>query len=180
MTSTTHHHMFSVPTSSSDTQMIASSTVPAAATVSETNASSGGELPTKVLKTVRVIFDYAPTSAEELEIKEGDTVDVFDMQPDGWWYGQSKGKKGYFPSNFVQDGDAAPAKSEPEQGSRENGASGTKCTATFDYDAVDENELSFKEGDVIDLISQAPDGWWFGSLRGRQGLFPSNYVQMQQ
>ena len=39
-----------------------------------------------------------------------------------------------------------------------------------------EGELEFKRGDVIEVLERNDDGWWKGSLNGRQGIFPSNYV----
>ena len=44
----------------------------------------------------------------------------------------------------------------------------------------DEDELDFAKGDVIELLSRSYRGdsdWWFGSLRGAFGKFPSNYVR---
>ena len=41
----------------------------------------------------------------------------------------------------------------------------------------DPNDLSFHSGDVIEIISETNPDWWTGKLKGRQGLFPSNYVE---
>lgn len=52
-------------------------------------------------------------------------------------------------------------------------------TALYDYAATQEGDLSFKQGDVIEIISrtQNPNEWWTGKVNGRQGQFPGNYVQ---
>ncbi|XP_071844159.1 unconventional myosin-Ie-like isoform X1 [Apostichopus japonicus] len=52
-----------------------------------------------------------------------------------------------------------------------------RCKAIYDYDAQDTDELSFIVGDVIDIILEDPSGWWRGRLRGREGVFPNNYIQ---
>ncbi|ELP90000.1 hypothetical protein EIN_403140 [Entamoeba invadens IP1] len=53
------------------------------------------------------------------------------------------------------------------------------CKALYDYDAQDENELSIKEGDVINIIKKdESSGWWTGELHAKTGLFPSNYVTL--
>mmetsp|Transcript_9470 Transcript_9470/g.13046 ORF Transcript_9470/g.13046 Transcript_9470/m.13046 type:complete len:514 (+) Transcript_9470:59-1600(+) len=53
-----------------------------------------------------------------------------------------------------------------------------KARAVFDYDATEENELSFKEGDIL-LITRTDDsGWWVGKLDGKVGLFPGNYCEL--
>jgi LAS seventeen-binding protein 1/2 len=41
----------------------------------------------------------------------------------------------------------------------------------------DPNDLSFHAGDVIDITAETNADWWTGSHRGKQGLFPSNYVE---
>uniref|UniRef100_A0A8C8VII6 Myosin IE n=1 Tax=Pelusios castaneus TaxID=367368 RepID=A0A8C8VII6_9SAUR len=48
--------------------------------------------------------------------------------------------------------------------------------ALYAYDAQDTDELSFNANDVIEIIKEDPSGWWTGRLRGKQGLFPNNYV----
>ncbi|XP_023568426.1 unconventional myosin-Ie [Octodon degus] len=51
-----------------------------------------------------------------------------------------------------------------------------QCKALYAYDAQDTDELSFNANDVIDIVKEDPSGWWTGRLRGKQGLFPNNYV----
>ncbi|CAJ1061297.1 myosin IEb [Xyrichtys novacula] len=52
-----------------------------------------------------------------------------------------------------------------------------QCRALYAYDAQDTDELSFNTDDVIELLTEDPSGWWFGRLRGREGMFPGNYVE---
>jgi myosin-1 len=51
-----------------------------------------------------------------------------------------------------------------------------RCRAIYTYEAQDTDELSFNEGDIIEIIREDPSGWWQGQLRKRSGSFPSNYV----
>lgn len=51
------------------------------------------------------------------------------------------------------------------------------CRALWAYDAQDTDELSFNADDVIEIVSEDASGWWFGRLRGREGMFPGNYVE---
>lgn len=50
----------------------------------------------------------------------------------------------------------------------------------FPYAAVNEDELTLSEGDIVNIVSKdAPDrGWWKGELHGKVGLFPDNFVQL--
>jgi hypothetical protein len=45
---------------------------------------------------------------------------------------------------------------------------------------LDDDELSFQKGDLIQVNSSGEDaGWWYGSLVGceKSGMLPGNYVQ---
>ncbi|GAA5882323.1 hypothetical protein JCM16303_004071 [Sporobolomyces ruberrimus] len=52
-----------------------------------------------------------------------------------------------------------------------------QCTALYDYSSEDPDDLNFNEGDRITLIEIVSDDWWKGELRGKRGIFPSNYAQ---
>ncbi|XP_060767907.1 unconventional myosin-Ie isoform X1 [Neoarius graeffei] len=51
-----------------------------------------------------------------------------------------------------------------------------QCKALYAYDAQDTDELSFNADDIIEIVMEDASGWWTGRLRGKQGLFPNNYV----
>jgi len=50
--------------------------------------------------------------------------------------------------------------------------------ALYDYDADDRTSLSFRSGDVIQVITQLESGWWDGVINGVRGWFPSNYCDV--
>ena len=50
------------------------------------------------------------------------------------------------------------------------------CEAKFDFYGQDDSQLSFKKGDIIQVISRLDSGWWDGICNGQRGWFPSNYV----
>uniref|UniRef100_A0A8C9THF7 Osteoclast-stimulating factor 1 n=1 Tax=Scleropages formosus TaxID=113540 RepID=A0A8C9THF7_SCLFO len=52
-----------------------------------------------------------------------------------------------------------------------------QCRALYAYDAQDTDELSFNADDIIDIINEDASGWWMGRLRGKEGMFPGNYVE---
>ena len=56
------------------------------------------------------------------------------------------------------------------------------CKALYDFEASNNSELSFKKGDIINVIrtktpSGGDDGWWEGEIHGNRGLFPSLVVE---
>jgi son of sevenless-like protein len=49
--------------------------------------------------------------------------------------------------------------------------------ARFDFDASDPSALSFRAGDLIEVITMLESGWWDGMLGETRGWFPSNFVE---
>uniref|UniRef100_A0A8B9YRQ4 CD2 associated protein n=1 Tax=Bos mutus grunniens TaxID=30521 RepID=A0A8B9YRQ4_BOSMU len=52
------------------------------------------------------------------------------------------------------------------------------CRTLFAYEGTNEDELTFKEGEIIQLISKetGETGWWKGELNGKEGVFPDNFA----
>ncbi|NWT61715.1 LASP1 protein, partial [Erythrocercus mccallii] len=70
---------------------------------------------------------------------------------------------------------AAPASSQ------RNGPAGggKRFRAIYDYNAADEDEVSFQDGDTIINVQQIDDGWMYGTVErtGDIGMLPANYVE---
>uniref|UniRef100_A0A8D0D535 Osteoclast-stimulating factor 1 n=1 Tax=Sander lucioperca TaxID=283035 RepID=A0A8D0D535_SANLU len=49
--------------------------------------------------------------------------------------------------------------------------------ALYSFHAEEKDELEFNAGDVIKVLESSDQAWWKGMLRGKTGLFPSNYTQ---
>merc|ERR1712083_962256 len=58
-------------------------------------------------------------------------------------------------------------------------AHGVTAIALYDYQAAADDEISFDPNDVITNIEMVDEGWWLGECHGKFGLFPANYVQIQ-
>ncbi|KAG0664278.1 hypothetical protein C6P45_000652 [Maudiozyma exigua] len=54
--------------------------------------------------------------------------------------------------------------------------------APADYQAQAQGDLSFPAGAQITIVQRTADAneWWTGSYNGQQGVFPGNYVQINQ
>ena len=51
--------------------------------------------------------------------------------------------------------------------------------ALCDYNARSHKELTFKRGDVLQVIEKTPDGnWWDGLIQGRRGFIPVAFVKI--
>ena len=120
----------------------------------------------------------------------------------------SRGESGLFPSNYVElveNGTSEQTSTPAEEAASlppaaSHGSAGKVATATaqYDYEAAEDNELSFPDGaKITDIVSLSPlfraaegvanndqefpdDDWFFGHYGGRSGLFPSNYVQLDE
>ena len=71
-------------------------------------------------------------------------------------------------------GQAAPLQPMP---SGTTAATVSRVRALFDFVPSEPGELEFKKGDVIAVLESVYKDWWRGSLKGKTGIFPLNYVE---
>lgn len=76
-------------------------------------------------------------------------------------------------------GDAPPARSpRPSPATTPTRSAQPSCQALYDFDAENDGELSFRENDIIMLREQLDENWFRGSVGGKSGIFPVNYVNV--
>ena len=49
----------------------------------------------------------------------------------------------------------------------------------FEYDAKEDDELTMNVGDIITNVVRVSDGWSEGTLNGKRGMFPDNFVKVR-
>ncbi|KAJ3842039.1 hypothetical protein EV361DRAFT_136377 [Lentinula raphanica] len=54
-----------------------------------------------------------------------------------------------------------------------------KAKALWGYNegGEDPQDLSFRAGDIIEIVQETNPDWWTGRFKGREGLFPATYVE---
>ncbi|KAG8213159.1 SH3-domain-containing protein [Butyriboletus roseoflavus] len=48
---------------------------------------------------------------------------------------------------------------------------------SYNEDGAEANDLSFAAGETVEIVTEKNEDWWLGKARGKEGLFPSNYVE---
>lgn len=48
--------------------------------------------------------------------------------------------------------------------------------ALYDFEALEDDELGFRSGEVVEVLDSSNPSWWTGRLHNKLGLFPANYV----
>nr|XP_057947605.1 growth factor receptor-bound protein 2a [Doryrhamphus excisus] len=52
--------------------------------------------------------------------------------------------------------------------------------ALYDFEPLEEGDLAFKKGDLVEVLDGSNNNWWKGVCNGKTGMFPSTYVTPQK
>jgi hypothetical protein len=92
--------------------------------------------------------------------------------------GETAAPAGSTPSTTASVSVAAPSVSVTVK-KEESSAGNQEVVALYDYEATEEGELTFAEGERLTLLEQDDSGWWKGKTsKGLVGVFPSNFVEL--
>ncbi|KAI9262560.1 hypothetical protein EDC94DRAFT_608483 [Helicostylum pulchrum] len=122
----------------------------------------------KYVQVSKALYDYEARTEDELSIRQDDVLYVIDKEDQDWWKaelkqvtGEEQGPIGLVPAEYMQE--VTPI---------------GRVRAEYDYVAQQEEELSFEEGEEMDLLETDDPDWYLVKLaNGQIGLAPSNYVE---
>ncbi|XP_069022897.1 SH3 domain-containing protein 19 [Embiotoca jacksoni] len=130
-------------------------------------------------QTVQAVHNFTPEGPGELGLRAGDVVTMVEQMDSEWYRGTCRGSTGFFPINYVKVLSSSP-KPLPERKAKPPPAavSGPRCVARFDFEGEHGGELSFSEGDVIQLKEYVGQDWARGQVGVFIGIFPLNFVEV--
>ncbi|XP_014673082.1 PREDICTED: SH3 domain-containing protein 19-like [Priapulus caudatus] len=117
----------------------------------------------------RARFDFDAEQDDELAFSEGATIALRERVSNDWLRGELAGRTGIFPSVYVEIVEDLPREV------MQRSCAGRVATAMYDFDGR-ENELTFKQGDEVTLVSKVNDDWLVGHFHGNEGRFPAAFV----
>ncbi|NXU71446.1 SH319 protein, partial [Oreotrochilus melanogaster] len=118
------------------------------------------------------LHDFTAETKDDLSFKKGDYIQILEQVDSEWYRGRLNDKEGIFPVVFVQ---TCSARVELPQSV---GGKKGKAKALYDFHGENEDELSFKAGDVITELESVDEDWMSGEMQGKSGIFPKNFVQI--
>ena len=64
------------------------------------------------LPTAVAIYDYKSQANDELDLKEGEVVEIVSKDASGWWTGRLRGRQGLFPGTYVSEQATGPVRTD--------------------------------------------------------------------
>uniref|UniRef100_A0AAY4C928 Intersectin-1 n=1 Tax=Denticeps clupeoides TaxID=299321 RepID=A0AAY4C928_9TELE len=117
----------------------------------------------------QALYPWRAKKDNHLNFNKSDVITVLEQQ-DMWWFGEVQGQRGWFPKSYVK------LISGPITTAINRKSSCLEYIAMYTYESNEQGDLTFQQGDVITVTKKEGD-WWTGTVAGKSGVFPSNYVK---
>ncbi|XP_035390788.1 intersectin-1 isoform X2 [Electrophorus electricus] len=146
----------------------------------------------------QALYPWRAKKDNHLNFNKSDVITVLEQQ-DMWWFGEVQGQRGWFPKSYVKlisgpvrksmsiesgSSDSPPSMKRPSPSPNKPMDLGeavclhvpSEYLAMYTYESSEQGDLTFQQGEVIAVLRKEGD-WWTGTVGGRTGVFPSNYVK---
>jgi len=111
---------------------------------------------------VKCLFEFPAETENDLHILPGDLIKITKVVNQDWFQGIANGKKGQFPSAFVEQ-------------STEMFHVGIAISS---FEAQQDGDLALLQGEFVVITERIDDSWFSGYTHGgNKGIFPSNFIQ---
>ncbi|XP_002940037.4 F-BAR and double SH3 domains protein 1 [Xenopus tropicalis] len=149
----------------------------------------------------QVLYSYQSSQSDELSITQGEQLEVIeDGDVEEWVKARNKsGQVGYVPERYITIINHSAVNQKLANWTETSHKSGANselsgilgmdwaqtgvclARALYEYEGQSEEELTFPEGAIIQIIRKeeggVDDGFWKGEFNGRVGVFPSLVVE---
>ncbi|TSK17904.1 Intersectin-1 [Bagarius yarrelli] len=138
----------------------------------------------------QALYPWRAKKDNHLNFNKSDVITVLEQQ-DMWWFGEVQGQRGWFPKSYVKlisgpvrksmsiesgSSDSPPTMKRPSPTPNKPMELGEEYIAMYTYESSEQGDLTFQQGDIITVLKKEGD-WWTGTVGGKTGVFPSNYVK---
>ncbi|GFO23499.1 sorbin and sh3 domain-containing protein 1 [Plakobranchus ocellatus] len=120
----------------------------------------------------KATFSFTAQNPRELSFRKGDTLYLLRQVDKNWFEGEHHGRAGIFPVNYVEvltSIEAARSAAMDAEG---------QAKAKYNFTGQSTVELSLKKGELVTLLRHVDENWCEGRIHGRQGIFPTSYVEI--
>ncbi|KAF7355821.1 hypothetical protein MVEN_00910300 [Mycena venus] len=129
----------------------------------------------------KAMYAYSASADDpnEISFTKGEILDIVDKQGKWWQAKKADGTVGIVPSNYFRiiswDGSLElPDPVDPPEGYQYK----AKTVYAYSASADDPNEISFTEGEILDIVDKQGKWWQAKKADGTVGIVPSNYLQV--
>lgn len=147
-----------------------------------------------------VLNNFSAEQDGDLTIKKGDVVGIIENVDANWLRGFTNTGRGIFPAKFIKEVDFSrfsSVASTPSSSRKSNGGTPTKTKANSidnkqnvekknipwakaidNFQAQDADEITITKGDEIELVKEIDNFWIVGIVKGKQGKFPKEFINV--
>lgn len=123
------------------------------------------------LASGRIILNYKSDDKRQLSLMQNSIVKILRKCPTGWWFVICGDRSGWFPASYIELFDKTDSNEITFMQTPAN------YKADQDYNARNDDELSFRKNDSVVVKQKHMDGWWLAEINGREGYVPATYLR---
>ena len=140
----------------------------------------------KIRTVCKALETFSSGEGESLSFSKGDEFEYLEDSGSGWWLVKTRGgKQGWAPASYLEKINTKPkvptkptrpAKPAPPKENIQSSKAVYVAVAGY-FDEGDEQCISFKEGDQMEVLEMDEGGWWLVKIGQKSGWAPSNFLK---